>query len=202
VPTVVNAMSFRVGNYAPDYTPYSWEVRGWTSATGWVLLTYIQGYTSSYWSPGKVAGFGISNNDPYDKYSIRIVSIHEGITPGVVILDEIEMRNTLDVGHFNAVAQSSSTAFLSMGNDELLASSVISTGAVAGELIFGLVEMISATRVVNTVTIGQMFMGLSEILEGTSISVVDVNNEVDCMALRMRLRVTGEISTKGGIFVT
>ena len=137
-----------------------------------------------------------------------VIGLVEVLSSSAISNSVADAELTLGVGEYlnhtvvGTLAESLVIANLSTGDDELLASSISSASASAGELILGLVEVIAASNIVISIATAQIYAGIQEILEGTTSSNSNVNNEADSMAVVIQLRVSGEVSSKGGLFKT
>jgi len=189
-------------NYNEYYAPEDWTFSGYSVATGWVVLDIVNNQQN--WGEGQKRTFNISNTTQYDIYRIRVTDQHAGYISPVVVIGEIEMLDATVPAYTNSFASTSSNAFLSTGEDELLASTVITPSVTAGELVFGLIEVMSASRSITSMTIGQIYAGIEEILESTTANGNGASCEMVIAPLLGRtpcaLKFNHEYANRGSLF--
>ena len=152
------------------------------------------------------ASINIATNVSVSDLIIGLVEVLSSTIFSVVVAEAIELSTGggeyLDYTETGVTAQSSSIAFLSTGTDELLSSTIIGTGATAGELIFGLIEILAVSEIITSMTIGWMYAGVEEILEGSAPGC-HAQSETNAAVLTgfLQLKHTMETTSKGSLFI-
>ena len=187
----------------PGYTASGWRFQGSDDGIDWDTVHTVTGYT--WTTVGEKQTWTFENNVSYRMYRWFW---DDSNSNGHFILTELEMMEYTPAAaeNYETYAATTATALLSTGEDELLASSISSTGVVAGELIFGLIEVMSATNITTSMTIGQIYAGLTEIMEGTASCESETGDKTHHGAKLSRNPMAfvhnARRSSKGGLFKT
>lgn len=151
------------------------------------------------WANNELKEFTFENSTAYKLYRISTVG-----SQGMVGYREVQLMESYPLADsYEDFAVGNVDAFLSTGADELLASTVASTGVVGGELIFGLIEILSATRITTSLAIGQMYAGIEEIMEGGASATSIIGRQLGgnvIMDAKLSIKHVAEKSVKGSIW--